>query len=194
MNRSINLLPLANRCRFAHLQHARLWAIRWLVVVGALLAVQVSLEYTRREVSTKLAAAEVALGPLRKAEADARRMLRAGDEISLRVRACREMEQSDAPLAILQLVGDCCRKVEFKVALESLRMDEVTTPASSSSPVPQIHKQVMMVGTADNDGSLAAFVDELRASRLFTQVDLEASHAKSELKQSLRSFQLRCLQ
>lgn len=194
MKRGVNLLPAGSQQLFEHQRLARAWSVIWLVVFCGLAVGYFSLELGRQRQARELVVAQADVAPIRQADGQARRLQTEGAAIRGRVEACRALEQTDVPLAILQVVGDCCHAASYKIELESLRMDESTAVKAPAGQRPEPRKQLLLTGTADNDARVSAFVSQLRASQAFHGVELEATQALTDQALSRRSFQIRCQQ
>lgn len=156
---------------------------------------QYALEHKRRQTEKELTVAQAAVAPLRQAKAETARKRAAIARIRGQSEACQALEQTDTPLAILQVVGDCCHALGHKIQLASLRIDEsgdanAATPRQHNAP----RKQLLLTGRADDDTRVSALVSQLRISRAFQRVELEASQAQTDQATSQCAFQIRCQQ
>ncbi len=194
MSRSVNLLPIPNQRRFEHWRQGKRWLAIWSSVVVALVVTQGLLTARRGQTERNLEAAEASVAPLRRAEADARRLQAETETCRERVEASRVLEQTDATLALLQVVSDSCRDFGGAIELESLRLDESTSRKVEAGQASAPRKQLRLVGAADADNRVAAFVRRLRESQVFELVELESSQAQTDLAGARRSFHIRCEQ
>ncbi len=194
MKHRVNLLPVASQRRFEHWRQGRFWIAIWLASAGLLSAGHFGLVRWQRTAIEALDTAQASAAPLRRAEADIRRLRSTLEAERRNIETCRALEQTDVPLALLQVVGDCCRGLGMDIQLESLRVDEVAVTPTATGQFPAPRKQMLLVGTADGDARVTSLVHELKASQVFHLVELEASQAQSEQAQSRRSFQIRCQQ
>ncbi len=194
MKYRVNLLPVASQRRFEHRRLGRFWTAIWLLSAGLLLAGHLVLVQLHRTAQRELDAAKASSAPIRRAEADIRRLQSTLEAERRNIELCLALEQTDVPLALLQVVGDSCRGLGTDIQLESLRVDELTVAKAPEGKEPVPRKQILLVGTADGDARVTSFVRALESSQAFQAVALEASQAQSEQVLSRRSFQIRCQQ
>ncbi len=196
MKRSLNLMPRSCQRQFEHWRQARLWGAVWLATLSLTLVGYGVVERQRLHMLTRCAAAEVAVTPARRAEADIRRLQTEGQAYRQQTALLEALEQTDVPLALLQVVVDSCGSFGRSLQLDSLRMSEVGNlnlkGAHDGLRAPL--KTLEIVGAADGDAQVASLVNHLQASGVFDEVELESTQAQSNLTQLQRSFRIRCRQ
>ena len=199
MKRCVNLLPLTSQYRFEHWRQARFWCTLWLLVAGALAFGQFLLFDQYQLVRRELDASQVSVAPLIGMQAEIRRLQTTMEQHRRSLESCAALEQTDTPLALLQVVSACCHELSARdprggIALDSLRLDETVAPPTPTGKQPIPRKGLMIVGKAASDPQVTDLVSQLRKSGAFSLVELEASQAQSDQHLSYRTFQIRCRQ
>lgn len=187
MNRWTNLLPLHNQLSFERKRQLRVWGVAWLAVSLALAAVYGILERQRIQLVNSMASADASVASVHAAVKTLDRLKEEKQTLQRLSSTAEALQQIDAPLALLQAVGTSCHDFGKKIQIDSLRMDEF---GLSNSP----RKQLKLVGSAEADYLITAFVDRLNSVGVFRKVELESSHAVVEGLVAKRTFQILCQQ
>jgi hypothetical protein len=152
------------------------------------------LERQQRQLKNSIVVAEAGVAPIRDAET-ALVGLKNETQSLHRLSLCADtLQQTDAPLALLQAVGGSCQDLGSKVQIDSLRMDEISSTISEAGKLRLPRKQILLVGTANADFLITALVNRLGECGVFRKVELESSHALADKLSAKRSFQIRCQQ
>ncbi|HAC91947.1 MAG TPA: hypothetical protein DCF63_15180 [Planctomycetaceae bacterium] len=211
MKRNVNLLPAKTRMSIQWKRQIRGWAMVWLAVTLVLGVGIAVLEHARKTVQENLRSAELQIVQVRQTEASAKRLSYQAQQARKLVDTGAMLEQTDVPLALFQLVHQCCQKAGDGLHLQSWRMSESlgeTSQANASHKKnsssrgraqdakdgsKSIRKQVMLNGQSEPEACLS-LVSWLRASGAFRSVDLMSTQALSDEPGARQSFQIRCEQ
>lgn len=194
MKHTFNLLPQSSQRRAEHRSQRRCWLAIWSVAMSALVVAQIMLLRARDQTQQLLVAREQTTAPIRRLQTELQQLQSSIETMRRRIELDQTLEQADVPLALLQVIADCCRRLPSELQLEMLRVNE--GPAARPTPEghpPQTSKQVLLVGSAAGDAQVTALVSDLRKCEVFATVELESSQAVSDNYPSRRTFQIRCL-
>jgi Tfp pilus assembly protein PilN len=194
MNHWTNLLPVKNQVSFERRRQVRLWSTAWVALSLALLAIYGVLDRQRIQLMNSIEAAEASVAPIREAEIELVELRNEKQRLYQLSLTADSLQQTDAPLALLQTVGSSCQDLGKKVQIDSLRIDEISSPNSVAGKAHLTRKQILLVGSADADFLITAFVNRLVDCGVFRKVELESSHALADKLAAKRSFQIRCQQ
>ena len=190
----VNLLPPRTQCVFEHWRQVRRWSVAWCLTGILLLTGFCSLDHRRDLIAKRLDATTLEVAPLRQTEAECLKIQGECTQYREMVETARAIEQTDAPLALLQVVSDSVSELGSSIKLDALRMDEISGDRAVAGQLPSFRKQLQLTGSADADTLVTALVTRLRACQVFRTVELESSRAFSDQSDARRSFQIRCQQ
>ncbi len=192
MNHWTNLLPVKNQVLFECRRQVKNWSIVWLAFLLVWIAVYRVLDRQQSQLTSSIEIAEMGVAPIRQAEIALIGLKNESENLHRRALTADSLQQTDAPLALLQAVGGSCQDFGNKVQIDSLRMDEISSSEAGKLRLPS--KQILLVGSADADYLITAFVNRLGECGVFRKVELESSHALADKLSAKRSFQIRCQQ
>ena len=194
MSRLPNLLPMRNQIAFIHHRQARVWGMALLVIAIAMAVFFVAVDRHRAQRNQALSLGEESVEPIREAQ---RKLV----SLEIESHSLRQVSQQaeslqlrDAPLALLQSVGDCCHDLGSMIQIDSLRMDEISGITGNGSKSSIVRKQLILVGSAEADYLITRFVGRLNDCGVFRKVELESSLAVADRESTKRTFQIRCQQ
>lgn len=194
MNRWSNLLPIKNQVSLESRRQVKMWGAVWIAISIALVVIYAVLSRQRSQFKNSIEAVEASVAPIREAEIVLVGLQNEKQRLCQLSLTADALQQTDAPLALLQAVGSSCRGLGRTVQIDSLRMDEISSPNIEAGKVQVPRKQVLLVGSADADFLITAFVHQLVECGVFRKVELESSHALADKLAAKRSFQIRCQQ
>ncbi|QDU90379.1 Fimbrial assembly protein (PilN) [Pirellulimonas nuda] len=191
----INLLPDALARRYEHRRQARRWVPVWCVTAALLGLLQVGLQGQSRQAAEALLLVNERVKPLHHLEARTVALESESRRMQTLLTRQAALEQSDTPLALLQVVIDARRTVAGALQLDALQMEDMPALPGVSAPTdtpPVSGKRLVLSGAAESDVAVSQFVSNLRASNVLANVSLEASQSQSSAGGAGRTFQLRC--
>lgn len=194
MNHLTNLLPIRSQIAFECRRQLRVWGIVWIAVSIVLVTIYLLLDRERLQLENAIAGVEATVAPIREAEIALAQLKNEKQLLSRLAQTADVLQQTDAPLALLQSVGSSCQNLGKAIQIDSLRMDELSGHASEQGKPQLPRKQILLIGSADADYLITAFVNRLSECGVFRKVELESSHATADKLSAKRSFQIRCQQ
>ena len=196
MTVQINLLPDALAKRLEHRRQLRKWGSVWAVVAAVLSAAHLALQDRQRESGEALQEMQTIAGPLHDLERRTEELRSKSDKLRAALARQCALEQADVPLALLQVVAECCSVAGPSLQLDAYRMDEAgdvpSAAAALSALRPAPGRRLILSGTAAADGAVSAFVERLRNAAAFDRVDLEASQSTGDASAQRSTFQIQC--
>lgn len=189
-----NLLPTKNQLSFEYVRQVKVWSAAWLAVSLVIVTLYGVLDRQGKYLIDSVANAEASVAPVREAEDTLVRLKTEKQKLKQLSFTADSLQHTDAPLALLQAVGTSCQDLGKKVQIDSFRMDEIGISSSVVGHVPSPRKQLLLVGSAEEDFLITAFVNRLSACGVFRKVELESSHAVADSLATKRTFQIHCQQ
>ena len=194
MTRLTNLLPQKVQVSFETSRQLRVWGIVWVAIAITLVVIYGLLDRQRIQLTGLIDDAEATVAPIRDAELKLEEMRSEKRLLNKLALVVDDLQQTDTPLALLQSVGSSCQRLGKEIQIDSLRIDELREASSTQGKSQLLRKQVLIVGSADSDFLITAFVSRLGECGVFRKVELESSHAMADKVSVKRSFQIRCQQ
>ncbi len=194
MNHLTNLLPLNAQISFECRRQVQVWGTVWIVLVLTWIVIYGLLDRKRIQLKNSIANAEAAVAPIRDAELGLEQMRNEKELLIRHALVADALQQTDTPLALLQSIGSSSQRLGKDIQIDSLRMDELSGSSGDLGKSPMKRKQILLVGSADADFLITAFVSRLSECDVFRIVELESSHAIADKLSAKRSFQIRCQQ
>lgn len=187
MSTQINLLPKPLRQRIENRLRLTQWLPVWIGAAGLLSLGQIAIRHS-------LASAEVAQRvlvdrtlPVRAIQQHIDTAVRNTAELQASLDRQSEVEQSDTPLVLLQLVVAACAQAG-EIELQQYEMIETPTPEG------KVVKRLSLRGQAGSDAAVSHLVQQLRETPVLARVDLEGSQSLGGEQSSKRTFRLVCEQ
>jgi hypothetical protein len=190
----INLLPQQFASYILTRKRLRQWAIVWGVVAvlgTAVLAVQRKPLADERAKQQDLQNQVRPLLALKRAIAERRRQMQVLDA---QVQALLKIRTPDRSLSLLTILAKAAHSAQEPLQIErcsiSVSAADAAHPAAQETAASR--STVVLNGIAASDQALARFVDHMRGSSVFEQVELTACSQSTQGSKSGRLFQVEC--
>jgi hypothetical protein len=190
----INLLPQQFASYILTRKRLRQWGIVWGVVAvlgTAVLAVQRKPLADERAKQQDLQNQVRPLLALKRAIAERRRQMQVLDA---QVQALLKIRTPDRSLSLLTILAKAAHSAQEPLQIErcsiSVSAADAAHPAAQETAASR--STVVLNGIAASDQALARFVDQMRGSSVFEQVELTACSQSTQGSKSGRLFQVEC--
>ena len=199
-----DLLPVSVRNRRSLVSSLKCWATVWVLILLATFYVCLGQNRLMKNLETTAARADAQANPLRKVQAEERRMRKQITEIRKRESWLTESD-SGQTLQLLGVVSRAARENHGRINVETLKVREIERALESPKPAANrrsktkqkvaVEKkmQLDLNGIAVDDLAVASFVAVLREAGVFESVELKSTLSEIVSNHETRKYEVSCL-
>ncbi|GAA5507633.1 PilN domain-containing protein [Novipirellula caenicola] len=192
----INLLPEKLVIKMLVRRRLRQWALVWAALLIAGIVVMAGNYREVQQSQLQLDALTSEIQPLQQLQAQTASLDSRLNVLQREVEVLESICVPDRSLALLAVLGNAAKSSRGKVQIERMHLSssanrEAAKKSTATTP-PGYLCTVSLQGVTDGDQSLASFVESLRNSQVFHQVELKSSLMYQIDETHGRQFQIEC--
>ncbi len=192
----INLLPQKLVIKMLVRRRLRQWALVWASLLIAGLVVMASNYRDVQQRQLQLDVLTTQVQPLEQLQVHTAGMNSRLNVLQKEVEVLEAICVPDRSLALLAILGDAAKSSEGKVQIERMNLssngNRQVAQKKGAASIPASLSSVSLQGIADGDRGLASFIERLRRSNVFHQVELKSSLLYQVEETHGRQFQIEC--
>ncbi len=192
----INLLPQKLVIKMLIRRRLRQWALIWAALLIAGLLVMSANYRSLKQCQVQLDSYRQRVRPLASLQLQTSDIEKRLKTLHREVEVLETISAPDRSLALLAILGNAAKSPQYKVQIERMSLastvNRVATQKPPTEPSHAMLSSVSLQGIADGDFGLANFVQSLRESNVFSQVELKSSLQYQRENLTGRQFQVEC--
>ena len=192
----INLLPEKLVIQMLVRRRLRQWALVWAALLIAGIVVMAGNYRDVQQSQLQLDALTSEIHPLQQLQVQTASLDSQLDVLQQEVDVLEHICVPDRSLALLAILGKATKSSDGKVQIERMHLSSNASrqisKKSRSAATPADLSSLSLQGVTDGDKSLASFVESLRNSNVFHQVELRSSLMYQIDETHGRQFQIEC--